>query len=85
MSALTIALSLSRLPTDKTLIENGAKGDPLEDALWLTTFGVRLPKVIRSVLAWLVENVVGDAIGASVLRASRPKTVRELQQFQAAR
>lgn len=72
-------------PSDKTLLANGAKGDPLEDSLWLTTFGVKLPSIVRSVLAWLVENVVGDVIGASVLRASRAKTAGELQQFQAAR
>ncbi|GAA5903732.1 hypothetical protein JCM8208_006561 [Rhodotorula glutinis] len=58
------------------------QGDPQESSLWLATVGPSLPWFVRSALAWLVDNVVGDIQFGRLLRASKGRSVKEMQEWQ---
>jgi hypothetical protein len=66
---------------DETLL-SGLKGDPQESSLWLVSVGPSLPSFVRNTIAWLLETVAGDKSMARLLRASRGKSVTELQAWQ---
>ncbi|KXN86624.1 Fatty acid amide hydrolase 1 [Leucoagaricus sp. SymC.cos] len=51
--------------------------DPKEPAIRLVTIIPSLPRFVRSFLAWIVENVVGDSLFANVMRLVRPKPVHQ--------
>ncbi|GJN89051.1 hypothetical protein Rhopal_002025-T1 [Rhodotorula paludigena] len=58
------------------------QGDPQESSLFLVTLGPKLPAFVRAAAAWLLDNVVGDAQFARLLRASKAKSVIEMQEWQ---
>ncbi|KAJ8294955.1 Fatty acid amide hydrolase 1 [Rhodotorula toruloides] len=58
------------------------RGDPAESALWLVTIGPKLPAPIRWFLNWVFESVMGDPKMARLMRASKGKSVVEVQQWQ---
>uniref|UniRef100_A0A8H7XRN7 amidase n=1 Tax=Psilocybe cubensis TaxID=181762 RepID=A0A8H7XRN7_PSICU len=51
--------------------------DEKENSLFLATLGPRVPSLVRSFAAWILETFVGDKIFAETIRASRAKTVAE--------
>ncbi|GAA5825521.1 hypothetical protein JCM11251_000271 [Rhodosporidiobolus azoricus] len=81
IEAMEFFIALTSAGRYSTLL-SGLRGDPQESSLWLVTFGSRLPSLVRSSLAWVIENVVGDRILAKLFRASRGKSVSELQEWQ---
>ncbi|GAA5885605.1 hypothetical protein JCM6882_007491 [Rhodosporidiobolus microsporus] len=81
LEAMEYFVALTSAGRYSTLL-SGLQGDPQESSLWLVTLGSRLPSLVRNTLAWLMENVVGDKILARLFRASRGKSVSELQEWQ---
>ncbi|KAL0575280.1 hypothetical protein V5O48_006681 [Marasmius crinis-equi] len=55
--------------------------DPMEKSIWLPVYGSRLPSLVRSVAAWIVESVLGDSKFVTFLRAARTKSFREWSDF----
>ncbi|GAA5849475.1 hypothetical protein JCM8547_000465 [Rhodosporidiobolus lusitaniae] len=81
LEAMEFFVALTSAGRYETLL-SGLLGDPQESSLWLVTLGSRLPALVRRAVAWLMENVAGDEKLARLLRASRGKTVTELQEWQ---
>lgn len=72
---------LLNLLADETLL-SFLQGDPQESSLFLVTLGPKLPAFVRAAAAWLLDNVVGDVQFARLLRASKAKSVVEMQEWQ---
>ncbi|GAA6007776.1 hypothetical protein JCM10207_004870 [Rhodosporidiobolus poonsookiae] len=81
LEAMELFVALTSAGRYSTLLA-GLQGDPQESSLWLVTLGSRIPSPVRYALAWLIENVAGDEKLARLLRASRGKSVSELQEWQ---
>ncbi|GAA6027578.1 hypothetical protein JCM8097_007932 [Rhodosporidiobolus ruineniae] len=81
LDAMELFVALTSAGRYSTLL-SGLLGDPQESSLWLVTVGPRLPAFVRSTLAWVLDAVVGDEKMARLLRASRGKSVTELQEWQ---
>ncbi|GAA5870709.1 hypothetical protein JCM1840_006781 [Sporobolomyces johnsonii] len=81
VEAMELFVALTSAGGYETLLA-GLRGDPQEASLWLVTLGPSLPSFVRASLAWVVENVVGDPVLARLFRASRRKSVTELQAWQ---
>ncbi|GEM07545.1 amidase family protein [Rhodotorula toruloides] len=58
------------------------RGDPVEPALWLVTIGPKLPAPLRWLLNWVCEKFLGDPKMARLMRASKGKSVVEVQEWQ---
>ncbi|KAF9453524.1 amidase signature enzyme [Macrolepiota fuliginosa MF-IS2] len=59
--------------------------DPMEPAIRLVSITPKLPRLVRSLLAWIVEHALGDEYFAEGLRVVRPKSVQEYTQLVAER
>ena len=81
LPSLAFSLTLTPSRADETLLSH-LQGDPQESSLWLATVGPKLPSFVRSALAWLVDNVVGDVQFGRLLRASKGRSVKEMQEWQ---
>ncbi|KAG6813163.1 hypothetical protein H0H92_013570 [Tricholoma furcatifolium] len=51
--------------------------DPKESSIWLATTSPQLPSFIRTILAWGMQSILGDAIFANNIRSTRVRTVAE--------
>ncbi|GAA5925240.1 hypothetical protein JCM1841_004693 [Sporobolomyces salmonicolor] len=81
IEAMELFVALTSAGGYETLLA-GLRGDPQEASLWLVTLGPSLPSFVRTSLAWVVEHVVGDPVLARLFRASRRKSVTEMQAWQ---
>ncbi|KAJ3757694.1 amidase signature domain-containing protein [Lentinula raphanica] len=52
--------------------------DPMEPSLFLPVYGTRVPSFLRKFGAWVSESMLGDPLFAKFIRASRVKTVYEM-------
>ncbi|KPV75250.1 uncharacterized protein RHOBADRAFT_26559 [Rhodotorula graminis WP1] len=81
VEAMELFVALTSAGRYETLLSH-LEGDPLESSLFLATIGPKLPWFVRSALAWLVDNVVGDIQFGRLLRASKGRSVKEMQEWQ---
>jgi amidase len=84
LQALELFVALTSADGYATLL-SGLKGDPREDSLFLVTLGPRLPWPVRSLACFLLKHLLEDEVMATVIHASRKKTVQELMTWQAKR
>ncbi|KAK4051159.1 hypothetical protein OIV83_002981 [Microbotryomycetes sp. JL201] len=82
VKALEIFVAVTSADGYETLLE-GAGRDPVEASLWLTTTGPKLPGALRSLLGWSVDNLLKDPVFGRAFRASKMKSTRELQKWNA--
>ncbi|KAJ3996839.1 amidase signature domain-containing protein [Lentinula boryana] len=52
--------------------------DPMEPSLILPVYGSRIPSFLRRFGAWFAESILGDSLFAKFIRASRIKSVFEM-------
>ncbi|WWC58801.1 uncharacterized protein I303_101345 [Kwoniella dejecticola CBS 10117] len=82
--ALKVFAGLTSSDGYKTLLGN-IGSDPMESSMRLVTLGSKLPSLLHSVLGWVVDNLLGDRLFASIFATSRPKSVQEFWEFTARR
>ncbi|KAF9266912.1 amidase signature enzyme [Marasmius fiardii PR-910] len=55
--------------------------DPMEKSIWLPVYGSRVPGILRVIVTWVVESILGDTTFGAVLRAARIKSFGEWSNF----
>jgi amidase len=55
--------------------------DPQEKSLFLVTVGPKLPGFVRSIACWIMDNVMGDSMFTTLVRASKYSSVREFNNY----
>ncbi|GAA5848469.1 hypothetical protein JCM9279_006575 [Rhodotorula babjevae] len=81
IEAMECFVALTSAGRYETLLSH-LQGDPQESSLFLATIGPKLPSFVRTALAWLVDYVVGDVQFGRLLRASKGRSVKEMQEWQ---
>ncbi|KAJ7130606.1 amidase signature domain-containing protein [Mycena epipterygia] len=60
----------------KTLLK-GIGSDPLDSSLSVLTFGPKIPRLVRTIVAWAIDRFGGDKVMSDIVRLSGPCTVEE--------
>ncbi|KDR65722.1 hypothetical protein GALMADRAFT_260127 [Galerina marginata CBS 339.88] len=82
--AVNLFVALTSSDGYKTMLSHLGP-DPKESALFLVTLGPKLPSVVRTFAAWILESFMGDKMFADNLRVAKAKSVTDYWKLNAQR